>query len=89
MFFDPKLMLATQKMFWDAQIVMTLRLTQMATLGPSEMTRMVAEKGPAFARASLAAQEAMLKGKPPAKIARAALRPVARKAKANRKRLTR
>lgn len=83
---------AWMRLFWDAQLVIALRLARITALSPvaqREMLRMSLEKGPAFWAAGVSAQTALLAGKPPATVARAALRPVARKARANRRRLTR
>lgn len=86
------LQMAAARMLWDAQIVIALRMMKMASILPAdrrEMIRMGMEKGPAFFDAALAAQRATLQGKDSTQIMRAAMHPIARKAKANRRRLTR
>jgi hypothetical protein len=82
----------TSVMLAEAQTVILLRLWGMAGLwpvGPSESTRMVAEKWPAFLHAYAAAGTAALKGQGPHRIADAALTPIARKTRANSRRLVR
>ncbi len=76
----------------EAQTVIALRLWGMAGLwpvSPSETTRMVAEKWPAFAQSAGAAGAAMMKGHGPDRIAAAALRPLRRRTRANSRRLSR
>ena len=82
--------------FWvmmtEAQTVIALRtLGMMGVLpaSPRENHTMIAEKGPAFVEAALAAGVAVLSGKTPDQIAHAAIRPIARRTGANVKRLTR
>jgi hypothetical protein len=82
--------------FWalmaETQTVMALRLMGIAGLWPvhsDENERMVAEKGPAFARAMLAGSMAAMRGASPDRVAIAAMRPLGRKTRANVKRLTR
>jgi hypothetical protein len=82
--------------FWtmmaEAQTVMavrTLGLWGVLPASPGENRRMVAEKGPAFARAAVAAGLAAAAGKPPLAVAEAALAPIGRKTRANARRLTR
>lgn len=81
--------------FWSlmaqAQTVVALRLMGMAgvlTASPRENRRMMAEKGPAFARAALAAGTAAARGRSPDQIAAAAIRPLKRRTGANVRRLT-
>ncbi|MBP1807470.1 antifreeze protein [Rubellimicrobium aerolatum] len=81
--------------FWtmmaEAQMVMTLRMMGMMGVLPAhkrENHTMMAEKAPAFAEAAMAAGAAMMTGKSPDEIAQAAIRPVARRTRANVKRLT-
>lgn len=81
--------------FWtmmtQAQTVIALRMMGMAGVLPSsprENHTMIAEKGPAFAEAAMAAGAAVLAGKSPDQIAQAAIRPIARRTKANVTRLT-
>lgn len=76
----------------EAQTVMALRLMAMSGMipaRPGETTRMVAEKGPAMGRAFADATEAMMRGKNPDEIMIAAMAPIGRKVRSNRKRLTR
>lgn len=82
----------TAQMLTEAQTVVAFRLMGMAgnwTVSPSESTRMVMEKGPAFMRAYGDAATAAMKGKRPDEIAEAALRPISRKTRSNAKRLRR
>jgi hypothetical protein len=58
-------------------------------VAPSEATRMVAEKWPAFLSAYGAAGAAAMRGHGPHRIAAAALGPIARKTRANSRRLVR
>lgn len=84
--------LRTGVMLAEAQTVVVLRLWGMAGLWPvsrSETTRMVAEKWPAFLGAYGAAGAAAMKGHGPHRIASAALSPIARKTRANSRRLVR
>jgi hypothetical protein len=84
--------LQTGVMMAEAQTVVVLRLCGMAGLwpvSPSETTRMVAEKWPAFLAAFGAAGAAAMKGQGPHLIASAGLRPIARKTRANSRRLVR
>jgi hypothetical protein len=84
--------LRTGVMLAEAQTVIVLRLWGMAGLwpvSPSETTRMVAEKWPAFLHAAGAAGAAAMKGQEPHRIASAALRPIAKKTRANSRRLAR
>jgi hypothetical protein len=82
----------TGVMLAEAQTVIVLRLWGMAGLwpvSPAESTRMVTEKWPAFLGAFGAAGAAALQGHGPHLIATAALRPIARKTRANSRRLVR
>ena len=82
----------TAQMLAEANTVMAFRLLGMAggwPVSPSENTRMVLEKGPAFMRAYGEAATAAMKGHRPDEIAIAALRPISRKARSNAKRLSR
>lgn len=81
--------------FWSmmaqAQTVIALRM--MGIMGvlpasPRENHTMVAEKGPAFAEAAFSAGAAALSGKTPDQIVQAAIRPIARRTKANVRRLS-
>jgi hypothetical protein len=84
--------LRTTWMLAEAQTVMTLRIWGMAGLwpvSPSEQTRMLTEKWPAFVQSAGAAGAAMMKGHGPDRIAEAALRPIGRKTRANSRRLSR
>lgn len=75
----------------DTQAVMTLRLMGMAGALPharGENERMVNEKGPAMAKAYAAATKAAIGGGRPDQIMTAAMEPVSKKVRANRKRLT-
>ncbi len=74
----------------EAQTVMTLRLLAMAgwiPARPGENTRMVLEKGPAISRSAAAATDALLRGKTPDEVFIAAMAPVTRRVRSNRKRL--
>jgi len=84
--------LRTGVMLAEAQTVVTLRLWGMAgawPVPPAENSRMVAEKLPAFLHSFRAARAAVMKGHGPHRIASAALRPIARKTRANSRRLVR
>ncbi|MBQ0804163.1 antifreeze protein [Sulfitobacter sp. HGT1] len=75
----------------DTQAVMTLRMLGMAGALPhasGENSRMFKEKGPAMARAYKAATHAALSGGSPDQIMTAAMAPVSKRVRANRKRLT-
>lgn len=76
----------------ETQSVMALRMMAMGGLIPSrpgENMRMVSEKGPAWAKSFMAASEAMMSGGRPDQIAHAAIDPVSRRVRSNRKRLSR
>ena len=82
----------TAQMLVEANSVIAFRVLGMAghwPVSPSENSRMVLEKGPAFIRAYADAAQAMMKGKRPDEIAEAALRPISRKTRSNAKRLSR
>lgn len=84
--------LRTAQMLAEANTVIAFRLMGMAghwPVSPSETSRMVMEKGPAFLRAYGAAATAAMKGRRPDEVATAALRPISRKTRSNAKRLTR
>ena len=84
--------MATGLLLWEVQTVMTLRLTGLAgwhRLPAGEAFRMVAEKPPAFAEAFAGWQKAALAGKDFGAQGAAFARPLSRKARANRTRLTR
>jgi hypothetical protein len=84
--------LRTGVMLAEAQTVILLRLWGMAgvwPVSPTESTRMVAEKWPAFLHAYAAAGTAAMKGHGPHRIAGAALGPIAKKTRANSRRLVR
>ncbi|QFT58780.1 hypothetical protein FIU94_08075 [Sulfitobacter sp. THAF37] len=74
----------------EAQTVMTLRLMAIGGLIPQksgENDRMVAEKLPALTKSGIAAGKAMMKGQRPDQVMSAALTPLRRRVRANRKRL--
>jgi hypothetical protein len=76
----------------QAQMVIGLRMMGWAGLWrttPSENMRMITEKVAAVQAAGLAAATAAARGKAPAAVAEAALRPVARKVADNARRLGR
>lgn len=76
---------------YDTQVVMTMRVLGMTGAVPAaanENSRMVSEKGPAFAKAMNAAVQATLEGKRPDQIMDAGIKPLSRKVASNRKRLT-
>ena len=84
--------MATGLMLWEVNAVMALRLTGFAgwhRLPAGEAFRMVAEKPPAFAEAIAGWQKAALGGGDLGAQGEAFARPLTRKARANRKRLTR
>ena len=93
---DPFRLMRAGAAFWamlaEAQIVVALRMMGAAGLvaggSASETRRMVAEKGPAFARSAQAATMAALAGKPPADVMLAAVRPLRRRTRANMRRLS-
>lgn len=81
--------------FWtmmaEAQAVVAIRVLGMwgvIPASPRERRTMVAEKGPAFARAALAAGRAAAEGRPPLAVLEASVRPLGRRTRANVRRLT-
>lgn len=75
----------------DTQAVMSLRILGMAGALPQsrgEKSRMVNEKAPAMVKAFEAAAKAAMAGGRPDQIMAAAMAPVSKKVRANRKRLT-
>ncbi len=76
----------------ETQMVMAYRVMGMAGLwavAPGENKRMVAEKGPAFAAAAMAASRAAMAGHRPDQIMNAWVRPLRRKTRSNARRLGR
>jgi hypothetical protein len=76
----------------ETAMVMNMRMLGMAGLWavrPDENLRMMAEKPPAFSDAAIAGASALWAGKRPDQIAVAAMAPLTRKARANRRRLSR
>jgi hypothetical protein len=74
----------------ETSMVIGMRMMGMAGLWavrPDEGLKMVTEKAPAFSDAALAGASAAWAGKRPDQIAAATLAPLARKARANRRRL--
>ena len=82
--------LAAQAMAQNASVVIMRRSMMMAEgkMKPSEAVRMTMEKPVAFAAAAQSAALAAVNGKDAPQIAAAALKPIARKAKANAHRLS-
>ncbi len=83
--------LRTTQMMAKAQVVIALRVLGMFghwPVSPSETSRMVQEKGPAFIRAAGAATAAAMKGHRPDRIAGAALRPIGARTRSNARRLS-
>jgi hypothetical protein len=85
----------TSATFWrlaaEAQTVIALRTLGMAGLwntGKAENERMVSEKTEAFTQSAVASGRAMARGASPNQIARAGMKPLARKTKSNVARLT-
>lgn len=82
----------TGLMLMQAQMVIALRmmgLSGMTKQAPGENMRMITEKLAAAQAAGAAAWLAGMQGRDAAEVARAALRPVGRKTRANLRRLTR
>ena len=76
----------------DTQTVMALRIWGMSGAlpqRPGENLRMVQEKGPAMVKAFAAASTALMAGKRLDQVVDAALLPLSRKVRSNRRRLTR
>jgi len=74
----------------EAQAVVGMRLLGMSgawPVGKNENRKMLAEKPPAFARAATAAAKKAVSGGSPEQILTAAVKPLTRTARANRKRL--
>lgn len=83
---------AMTTLMWEAQTVIAIRMMGMAGLWPvprGENHRMVREKAPAFAESWMAASRAFWSGSGPDAALTAWHRPLTRKARANRRRLTR
>jgi len=79
------------KLVTDTQAVMALRLMGMAGALPAdadENDRMIAEKGPAFAKSASKMAAAAFAGKRPDEIMSAGMRPLQSEVTRNRKRLT-
>ncbi|MEM1389066.1 MAG: antifreeze protein [Pseudomonadota bacterium] len=77
---------------FEAQAVMTMRLWGLAGLWSvprAETIAMLAEKPVVLGRAQTAATQAALAGKRPDQVADAWLKPIARRTRANRRRLVR
>ena len=75
----------------EAQIVIALRMMGVFGMRPmaaGEPLRMVTEKITAAQASGVAATGALMRGAPPAKVARLALAPVRRKTRANVRRLS-
>ncbi|MGO4914849.1 antifreeze protein [Pseudogemmobacter sp. W21_MBD1_M6] len=75
----------------ETQEVVAYRLMGMAgfwSVLPTENSRMVSEKGPAFAEAAASAIEAASKGQRPDQVMMAAMKPLRKKTTANAKRLS-
>lgn len=86
-----RLSTAWWKMMLDANAVVAYRMfgmTGLSKVPATEMARMVAEKPPAFAEASLAAGRAAMAGARPDQVALAWIKPVSRKASSNNRRLS-
>ncbi len=67
----------------------TLGMIGLWAVAPGENQRMVAEKGPAFAEAAMAASHAAMAGRRPDEIVGAWMRPLRRKTRSNMRRLGR
>ncbi len=75
----------------EAQAVVAFRTLGMwgvMPAAPSERHDMMAEKGPAFFEAALAAGRAAALGRSPVQVAEAALSPIGRQTRSNMRRLT-
>ncbi|GAD55664.1 transcriptional regulators [Limimaricola cinnabarinus LL-001] len=90
----PAELVRTSVTFWtlmaETQAVMAYRIMGMAGLWAvtgTENTRMVDEKGPAFAEAMVAGNRAMMSGKRPDQVAMATMLPLQRRTALNNKRL--
>ena len=76
----------------ETQIVVAYRTLGMFGLlaaAPGETTRMMSEKGPAFAEASMAASRAAIAGRRPDEVFGAWMRPLRRRTRSNARRLRR
>ena len=76
----------------ETQIVMAYRTLGMLGLwavAPGENTRMISEKGPAFADAAVAASRAALSGRRPDEVLGAWMKPLRRQTRSNARRLGR
>ncbi len=83
--------LALWTMMAEAQAVVAIRVLGMWGLvpaSPRERCTMLAEKGPAFAEAALAAGMAAAQGRRPEAVLEAAVKPIGRLTRANVRRLT-
>ena len=84
-------MMAYTAMLVQAQTVIAYRILGMSGMlvsSPGENTRMVAEKGPAFAEANWAAWQAALRGAPADAIANAWIKPIGKRTSSNARRLS-
>ena len=82
---------AAWRMAAEANMVIAMRLAGMAgiwSVTPAENTRMVSEKGPAFAEAGMAAWTSAVAGQRPDQVMAAWLRPISRHTSANSRRLS-
>lgn len=82
--------LKTWSMWAEATTVVGLRMMALAgawKMSPDETLRMMTEKPPAFAKAAEAAARSAARGKRPDEIAAAAMVPLTRVARSNRRRL--
>jgi hypothetical protein len=76
----------------ETQFVMAYRTLGMVGLwavAPGENRRMIAEKGPAFAEAAIAASRAAMTGRRPDEVMGAWIKPLRRKTRSNARRLQR
>lgn len=79
------------RLAFEAQAVVAMRLWGMAgvwSIRPTEPIRMFTEKPAVFVEAAAVASQAMITGRRPDQVARAAMRPLRRKTKANVRRLS-
>jgi hypothetical protein len=82
----------TMQLGLEAQSVIALRMMRLASGGASakaEMSRMMIEKGSAFAEAQVAATAAVMAGRKDHVVASKALKVVRKRVKANKRRLSR
>jgi hypothetical protein len=87
-----RLSMQTGIMLAEANMVIAMRMWGMAgawNVTPGENKLMLDEKGTAILASGMAATAAMMQGKSPVDVALAALKPVARKTRANAARLGR